>query len=133
MAARSFARLAYRAHDAVLRALWDTSGRGASAAHSPVVCRTARRWEGPDPLLLPIAKLMAELVSNADFSRIKACQGSTCALFFLDGTRGQAKRWCSMAVCGNRAKQACPSQARPPATCPIAAPAEFFLVSEKGG
>ena len=90
MAARSFARLAYRAHDAVLRALWDTSGRGASAAHSPVVCRTARRWEGPDPLLLPIAKSMAELASNADFSRIKACQGSTCALFFLDGPRGQA-------------------------------------------
>ena len=74
MAARSFARLAYGAHDAVLRALWDTSGRGASAAHSPVVCRTARRWEGPDSLLLPIAKSMAELASNADFSCIKACQ-----------------------------------------------------------
>jgi predicted RNA-binding Zn ribbon-like protein len=27
-------------------------------------------------------------------------------LLFIDRTRGAARRWCSMAVCGNRAKQA---------------------------
>ncbi len=28
------------------------------------------------------------------------------ARLFVDRTRGQARRWCSTAVCGNRAKQA---------------------------
>jgi predicted RNA-binding Zn ribbon-like protein len=27
-------------------------------------------------------------------------------LHFLDTTRGRRRRWCNMAVCGNRAKQA---------------------------
>jgi hypothetical protein len=37
---------------------------------------------------------------------IKACEGQPCTLFFLDRTRARARRWCSMAICGNRAKQA---------------------------
>jgi predicted RNA-binding Zn ribbon-like protein len=27
-------------------------------------------------------------------------------LLFVDTTKGRMRRWCSMAVCGNRAKQA---------------------------
>jgi predicted RNA-binding Zn ribbon-like protein len=65
-----------------------------------------RRWRSPDALLLPIAKAMAELVCDADFSQVKACEGHSCTLMFLDRTRGHARRWCSMSVCGNRAKQA---------------------------
>jgi predicted RNA-binding Zn ribbon-like protein len=49
---------------------------------------------------------MADLVSNEDFSCIRACEGPTCTLVFLDRTHGRARRWCSMASCGNRAKQA---------------------------
>jgi hypothetical protein len=30
----------------------------------------------------------------------------SCALLFVDRTGGRARRWCSMAVCGNRAKHA---------------------------
>jgi predicted RNA-binding Zn ribbon-like protein len=30
----------------------------------------------------------------------------TITLLFADHTRGHARRWCSMALCGNRAKQA---------------------------
>jgi predicted RNA-binding Zn ribbon-like protein len=65
-----------------------------------------RRWRSPDALLLPIAKAMAELVCDEDFSHVKACEGRGCTLMFLDRTRGHARRWCSMSVCGNRAKQA---------------------------
>jgi predicted RNA-binding Zn ribbon-like protein len=65
-----------------------------------------RRWRSPEVLLIPIAKAMAELVCSEDFSAIKACEGHACTLFFLDRTRARARRWCSMAVCGNRAKQA---------------------------
>jgi predicted RNA-binding Zn ribbon-like protein len=49
---------------------------------------------------------MADLVCADDFTHVKACEGPTCTLLFVDRTRGHARRWCSMAVCGNRAKQA---------------------------
>jgi predicted RNA-binding Zn ribbon-like protein len=65
-----------------------------------------RRWSSPDALLLPIAEAMARLVCEEDFSYVKACEGPACTLLFADHTRGHARRWCSMAICGNRAKQA---------------------------
>src|SRR6516162_10368431 len=68
--------------------------------------RTLRRWRTPDSLLLPIAQAMANFITSEDFSRVKSCEKSPCTLFFLDKTRGQARRWCSMTLCGNRAKQA---------------------------
>ena len=76
------------------------------ATESGLIWRPARRWQTPDSLLLPIAKSMAELVSNDDFTHVKACEGAACTLLFLDRTHGRARRWCSMAMCGNRAKQA---------------------------
>jgi predicted RNA-binding Zn ribbon-like protein len=81
--------------------------RGAeTSTQSGLVWRRARRWQTPDSLLLPIAQSMAELATSDDFSYLKACEGPTCTLVFLDRTRGHARRWCNMAVCGNRAKQA---------------------------
>ncbi len=68
--------------------------------------QSRRRWRTPGSLLLPIAQAMAELVCSADFTLIKACEGPICTLLFLDTTQGRARRWCSMSVCGNRAKQA---------------------------
>ena len=68
--------------------------------------RATRRWRSPDSLLLPIAEALAETVCAEDFAHVKACEGSTCTLVFADHTRGRARRWCSMAACGNRAKQA---------------------------
>lgn len=65
-----------------------------------------RRWASPEALLLPIAESMARLVCDEDFSYVKACEGPTCTMLFADHTRGHARRWCSMALCGNRAKQA---------------------------
>ena len=65
-----------------------------------------RRWRSPDALLLPLAKAMAELLAIADFTQVKACEGPACTLLFLDASRGRIRRWCSMAVCGDRAKQA---------------------------
>lgn len=65
-----------------------------------------RRWRSPDTLLLPVAESLARLVSMADFTHVKHCEGPGCVLHFLDSTRHRNRRWCSMAVCGNRAKQA---------------------------
>ena len=65
-----------------------------------------RRWRSPEALLLPIAETLARFVCTEDFSNVKACEGPACTLLFADHTRGRARRWCSMAICGNRAKQA---------------------------
>lgn len=68
--------------------------------------RANRRWRTPDSLLLPIAEALAQLVSTEDFTHIKNCEGPSCTLTFADHTKSHARRWCSMALCGNRAKQA---------------------------
>jgi predicted RNA-binding Zn ribbon-like protein len=65
--------------------------------------KAQRRWRSPDALLFPIAKAMARLVCEEDFQQVKACEGHRCTLMFVDRTRGRARRWCSMSVCGNRA------------------------------
>jgi CGNR zinc finger len=71
-----------------------------------LVWRRQRRWQPPESLLLPLARALADLVCTEDFTCVKACEGPGCTLLFLDRTQGRARRWCSMAVCGNRAKQA---------------------------
>jgi predicted RNA-binding Zn ribbon-like protein len=68
--------------------------------------RVMRRWHSPEALLFPVAEALARFVCSEDFARVKACEGPTCTLFFADQTRSRARRWCSMAICGNRAKQA---------------------------
>lgn len=67
---------------------------------------TRRRWRTPASLLLPIARAMADIICSADFTHVKKCEAPACTLVFLDTTQGHARRWCSMAACGNRAKQA---------------------------
>lgn len=72
----------------------------------PLQLRILRRWRTPEALLLPIGEALAQLVCSEDFANIKACEGPACTLLFADHTRGHVRRWCSMAICGNRAKQA---------------------------
>jgi predicted RNA-binding Zn ribbon-like protein len=64
-----------------------------------------RRWRSPESLLLPIAEALARFLVEEDFSDVKACEGPTCTLMFADHTRARSRRWCSMGICGNRAKQ----------------------------
>jgi predicted RNA-binding Zn ribbon-like protein len=73
---------------------------------SGLAWRPQRRWQSPESLLLPLARSLADLVCTEDFTYVKACEGPDCTLLFVDRTRGRARRWCSMAMCGNRAKQA---------------------------
>jgi predicted RNA-binding Zn ribbon-like protein len=73
---------------------------------SGLAWRPQRRWRSPESLLLLIARSLADLVCAEDFTYVKACEGPPCTLLFVDRTRGNVRRWCSMAICGNRAKQA---------------------------
>ena len=68
--------------------------------------RPQRHWDSPKALLLPIAEAMSDLVCEKDFTLVRKCEGLTCTLWFLDVSKAHARRWCSMAVCGNRAKAA---------------------------
>jgi len=74
--------------------------------HDGFALERTRRWRSAETLLLPIGEAMAKVVCEESFSDIKACEGPACTLMFADHTRARARRWCSMAVCGNRAKQA---------------------------
>jgi predicted RNA-binding Zn ribbon-like protein len=78
----------------------------AEGGTSALRLKTLRRWRSPESLLLPIGEEIAKFICKEDFQYVKACEGSTCTLWFVDRTRGRARRWCSMAICGNRAKQA---------------------------
>jgi predicted RNA-binding Zn ribbon-like protein len=74
-------------------------------APSGLVWQPLRRWRSPEALLLPIARAMADLVCHENFAHVRACEGPSCTLLFIDRSNGnKRRRWCSMAVCGNRAK-----------------------------
>ena len=73
--------------------------------HGRLALQAARRWRSPESLLIPLGEAMARMVVEEDFALVKACEGRGCTLMFADHTRGRARRWCSMAICGNRAKQ----------------------------
>ncbi|WGR69834.1 MULTISPECIES: ABATE domain-containing protein [unclassified Bradyrhizobium] len=74
--------------------------------HRGLALRMTRRWRSSESLLLPIGEALAKFVCEEDFAIVKACRGHSCTMLFADHTRRRARRWCSMAICGNRAKQA---------------------------
>ena len=57
-------------------------------------------------LLAAIARSAAELIAEGPRAPIRKCAGPACALYFYDTSRSGRRRWCSMAVCGNRNKVA---------------------------
>src|SRR5207237_5216589 len=50
-----------------------------------------------------IAILVEAMASDA-WSRVKACSADTCQWVFYDTSKNRSGHWCSMRVCGNRAK-----------------------------
>jgi predicted RNA-binding Zn ribbon-like protein len=57
-------------------------------------------------LLGPVAEAVAELLVEGNFALIKQCEHPDCILWFYDRTKAHKRRWCSMALCGNRHKAA---------------------------
>ncbi|KIC49553.1 ABATE domain-containing protein [Tateyamaria sp. ANG-S1] len=69
-------------------------------------CKLIHHVRTADDLLPRIAAACAELVATADFAHVRNCEGPKCTLFFRDVSKNHKRRWCSMEVCGNRAKAA---------------------------
>jgi len=57
-------------------------------------------------LIVPIAAAAMDLLCHGDLSLVKKCDNPRCILYFYDTTKNHARRWCSMAACGNRMKAA---------------------------
>jgi predicted RNA-binding Zn ribbon-like protein len=58
----------------------------------------------------PLEQLRLALASTAldatslERSRVRFCGDPRCVLLYYDTTKNRSRRWCDMAVCGNRAK-----------------------------
>jgi predicted RNA-binding Zn ribbon-like protein len=92
-------------------AAWDEVAAAASAATGTAVLRReappGRRWGIPEStgLELPFLELglaAGAFLASTDLNGVRSCPGKDCGWLFLD-RRGR-RRWCTMAVCGNRAK-----------------------------
>jgi predicted RNA-binding Zn ribbon-like protein len=65
-----------------------------------------RHLDSPGTLLLPLAQTIGEFICRNEFESVKRCKGPKCILWFLDVSQNHTRHWCSMAICGNRAKAA---------------------------
>lgn len=104
-------------HDAVLDpadaeavAALTAEVRRAGARLVPVVTPAGlREWKvstevGLELPVLAAAWSAADLLASDEAGKVSACPGVDCGWLFVD-RRGR-RRWCDMAACGNRAKQA---------------------------
>jgi predicted RNA-binding Zn ribbon-like protein len=57
-------------------------------------------------LLAAIARSGAELIAEGFGQNLKQCANPECPILFYDDSRTHRRRWCSMALCGNRSKVA---------------------------
>ncbi len=67
------------------------------------------RWEweeetATDQMLWPVLRSAAELLTSDRMDRVRLCSAEDCDWLFLDSSRNRSRRWCDMAVCGNRSK-----------------------------
>jgi predicted RNA-binding Zn ribbon-like protein len=54
--------------------------------------------------LATLALAWARIVLTGEAARLKRCAEDTCGWVFWDVSKNRSRRWCSMRVCGNRAK-----------------------------
>ncbi|ALL68342.1 Conserved protein containing a Zn-ribbon-like motif [Paraburkholderia caribensis MBA4] len=60
----------------------------------------------PEQVMTPVAEAAAQLLATGDFDLVRKCEDHDCVLWFYDRTKAHKRRWCSMALCGNRNKVA---------------------------
>jgi predicted RNA-binding Zn ribbon-like protein len=105
---------------------WDLVGSTATAARAASRLRPAppggpagggaAGWvasPGPDPVraaILAVAAAAEDLLRSPLAASVSLCRGRGCGFLFAD-PRGR-RRWCTMAVCGNRAKSRAHSERR---------------------
>jgi predicted RNA-binding Zn ribbon-like protein len=73
-------------------------------------------FDGPDEVRLVCEKgdvgdaastlfaVVCDSIRDGTWSRLKACRSDRCRWAFYDASRNRVGTWCSMGICGNRAK-----------------------------
>lgn len=56
-------------------------------------------WIGDD-----LARAAGRLAGSPRLARVRRCAADDCRWWFVDDTKNHSRRWCDMAICGNRAK-----------------------------
>jgi len=73
-----------------------------AATHGP-----ALRPAASDPVLVGLSAIVVgyvEAVASGCWHRLRRCPAEDCAWAFWDSSAKAGRRWCTMRVCGNRAK-----------------------------
>jgi predicted RNA-binding Zn ribbon-like protein len=89
-------RLNYALHDAPPRAFLEQ-------ANGNYGWRIDAKPTAPG-LLAPVLWSAADILVGPDSARVRECANHRCLWLFLDDSKNGSRRWCSMQMCGNRAK-----------------------------
>ena len=114
--ARAFRELLYRLFSKIIKAEEPnkkdleafTGAYGQAVSHGQLTKQDRHfsiRWkvdETLEALLWPILHSAGELLLSEELSHVKECPG--CGWLFLDTSKNQSRRWCSMNTCGARDK-----------------------------
>jgi len=110
----------------VLYALFSAAARGEATPAGPLAALNARlgralarsclvpghhglqwgwnREHSLDAMLPPVLRAAGDLLIGAPAGALRECASERCRWLFVDESPSQRRRWCDMAVCGNRAK-----------------------------
>jgi predicted RNA-binding Zn ribbon-like protein len=59
---------------------------------------------GVDRVLGRLLAIVARAQAEGTWPRLKACSSDTCMWAYYDRSRNRSRTWCTMSICGNRAK-----------------------------
>jgi predicted RNA-binding Zn ribbon-like protein len=59
---------------------------------------------GVDGVIAALLGIVARSQTDGTWPRMKACPAENCGWAFYDHSRNHSRTWCTMSVCGNRAK-----------------------------
>jgi predicted RNA-binding Zn ribbon-like protein len=76
-------------------------GLGISPAGTPAL---QPRGEGADAVISTVLGIAYQAIVEGTWPRLKACRKRSCRWAFYDKSKNGSGAWCSMRVCGNRAK-----------------------------
>ena len=85
---------------------------------SPARSRLVPLDGGVRGALAALVAIAHDAMADGTWARLKVCQSASCRFAFYDNSRNRSGMWCSMEVCGNRAKVRTYRQRRSPGGAP---------------
>ncbi|GGF01681.1 hypothetical protein GCM10011313_26000 [Mycetocola zhadangensis] len=78
----------------------------AGVRFAPDGARVLTSGTGMNAVLGRLVSVLSAAMNDGTWTRLKACAADDCRWAFYDSSRSRTGQWCSMSICGNRAKQA---------------------------